>query len=77
MRALLSGWRNVITPWTFVFHKRTASFGNERTKLVQQGMNIITKRYPDYEKRVEEAFSSMKMTQLQAIVSKVVADLAA
>ncbi|UCC61295.1 MAG: glycosyltransferase family 2 protein [Dehalococcoidia bacterium] len=65
MRALNAGWRNVIAPAAFVFHRRASSFGAEKERLLAAGMKIIKKRHPDYIQRVRDAFSSMSMQNLQ------------
>lgn len=71
MRALEAGWRNVITPWSFVYHVRTASFKGEKDALVQAGVGEVTKRFPDYAARVKLAFSSAEITELRARASSV------
>ncbi|MGX9718964.1 glycoside hydrolase family 99-like domain-containing protein [Stenotrophomonas acidaminiphila] len=73
MRALSAGWRNLITPRSFVFHVRSASFGEEKAKLVQMGVNSVTRRYPDYAQRTKEAFSSPAIRTLQQAVASVTA----
>lgn len=72
MRALKNGWKNVVSPWSYVFHVRTASFGGEKEKLVRAGVDVVTRRYPDYAKRVNEAFSSVQMTALRAAATRAV-----
>src|SRR5690606_27338712 len=37
MRALRSGWRNIIDDRTYVFHERNKSFGSEKESLIKQG----------------------------------------
>lgn len=70
MRATRAGWRNVITPWAFVFHKRNASFKSEKDSLIQPGINVVTQRYPDYAQRVKDAFSSPAMLDLRTKIEK-------
>lgn len=65
MRALKSGWRNVISPHAYVFHERTASFGAEKETLIKQAVDTVTKRHPDYAERVKVAFNSPPMLQLR------------
>jgi glycosyltransferase involved in cell wall biosynthesis/GT2 family glycosyltransferase len=66
MRALNAGWENVVTSWAFVFHVRTASFKGEKDTLVKAGVDVVTKRYPDYAKQVKEAFSGLNMDVLRS-----------
>lgn len=70
MRAIAAGWRNIVTPWAFVFHKRTASFKEEKAKLVQQGVDVVTRRYPDYAKQVKAAFGSAAMANLRQAAAR-------
>jgi GT2 family glycosyltransferase len=69
MRAIKAGWRNIITPWSFVYHVRTASFKGEKEKLVQAGVDVVTRRYPEYSKMVRAAFSSDAMNDLRNAIS--------
>jgi GT2 family glycosyltransferase/glycosyltransferase involved in cell wall biosynthesis len=65
MRALKSGWRNVISPSAYVFHERTASFGAEKETLIKHAVDTVTKRHPDYADRVKDAFNSPAMLELR------------
>lgn len=75
MRALQAGWRNVITSRAFVFHVRSASFGEEKAKLVTAGVDVVTRRYPDYAQRTKEAFASSDIRALQQAVASAVATM--
>ncbi|HEY0662668.1 MAG TPA: glycoside hydrolase family 99-like domain-containing protein [Lysobacter sp.] len=76
MRAIQAGWRNLITPRAFVFHVRSASFGAEKAKLVQQGVDVVTKRYPEYAKLTRSAFASPSIQALQHAVAEAIASMA-
>jgi glycosyltransferase involved in cell wall biosynthesis/GT2 family glycosyltransferase len=65
LRAVKAGWRNVIAPAAFVFHRRKASFGAEKEQLLADGMKVIKKRYPDYTQLANYAFSCSAMKTLQ------------
>jgi hypothetical protein len=65
MRASKVGWRNLISPWSFVFHIRSASFKEEKVALVKAGVAVVTARYPDYAERVKAAFSAPEMIRLR------------
>lgn len=65
MRARNAGWKNFISPWSFVFHVRTASFKSEKTALVQAGVDVVTKRYPNYAQLVKASFASPDMAALR------------
>jgi lipopolysaccharide biosynthesis protein/GT2 family glycosyltransferase len=65
MRALEAGWVNLVSPWAFVFHAKSASFGTSRLELVNQGMDAIARKHPAYNDLVKEAFSSSSMADLR------------
>jgi len=71
MRALKAGWVNLISPWSFVYHVRTASFKGEKAALVKAGVDVVTKRYPDYAKLVKEAFAAPEMQALREATTHV------
>lgn len=50
MRALRAGYINVVDDRTYVFHKRSASFGSEKDALNESGRNVVLDRYPEYTK---------------------------
>lgn len=72
MRGFKAGWVNLISPWSFVYHIRTASFKGEKTALVKAGVDVVTKRYPDYAKLVKEAFAGPKMAALRVAAERAV-----
>ena len=61
MRAGRAGWSHVIDDATLIHHVRSASFGEERTPLMQQGRDIVDARFPDYTAKVR-AFLSDPVT---------------
>ena len=65
MRAIGVGLRNVISPYSYVFHVRSASFGAEKERLIVSAVNTVTRRYPDYARLVREAFASADMQELR------------
>ena len=75
MRAVANGWKNVIAPNSFIFHIRTASFGNEKEKLVKEGVATVIQRYPEYNQVVQKAFSSQGMKELRISIKTVVNNL--
>ncbi|WP_207870425.1 glycoside hydrolase family 99-like domain-containing protein [Pseudomonas sp. 51_B] len=67
LRANASGWKNVVSPWVFIYHVRTASFKGEKDKLVKSGVDTVIKKFPDYSERVRVAFHSDQMNKLRAM----------
>jgi GT2 family glycosyltransferase len=72
LRAIRNGWKNVISPKTFIFHIRSASFGNEKSKLIEEGLAKVLERYPSYMQNVKKTFSSNSMKNLRAHAQKAV-----
>lgn len=66
MRGLKAGWAHLISPWSFVYHVRTASFKSAKDALVKAGVDVVTARYPDYASLVKAAFAAPEMTDLRA-----------
>jgi glycosyltransferase involved in cell wall biosynthesis/GT2 family glycosyltransferase len=66
MRARSKGWRNVISPWSYVYHERTVSFGKEKDVLVKEGLARVMGRYPEYGHLAQEAFSSKEIVELRS-----------
>jgi GT2 family glycosyltransferase len=75
MRGLKVGYKNLLSPWSFVFHVRTASFKGEKAKLVAEGNAALEKLHPDYPGRVREAFSSSAIRDLHSAVQAAVREL--
>lgn len=71
MRAYKAGWLNLVSPWSFVYHIRTASFKGEKTALVKAGVDVVTKRYPDYAPLVKAAFAHPTMLALRTAAASV------
>jgi GT2 family glycosyltransferase/glycosyltransferase involved in cell wall biosynthesis len=65
MRAIDAGFKNVITPWSYVYHARTASFKGEKTKLVEEGVSQVIAKFPHYPAEVKKAFNGEKIGALR------------
>lgn len=65
-RAVAAGWRNVISPSCYVFHKRSASLAGEKAVLMERNLANLMKKYPHYSGQVREAFASKEMRSLYA-----------
>lgn len=66
MRAAAAGFRNVISPYAYVYHVRSASFGAEKEKLIKGAVETVMRRHPDYVPRVKAAFAAPEMLALRA-----------
>jgi GT2 family glycosyltransferase len=48
MRAGKRGWRHIIDDSTYIYHKRSASFGQEKNTLVEKNGKRLLELYPEY-----------------------------
>lgn len=48
MRAVAKGWVNIVDVKTFVYHKRSASFKEEKEHLIEQGVSQVKNDHPYY-----------------------------
>lgn len=71
MRGRAKGWKHVIDDATYVFHHRSASFGERRAKLVERGSEVITERYPAYSGLVAEFLRSKPLELACRLVERV------
>ncbi|RDL47460.1 N-acetylglucosaminyl-diphospho-decaprenol L-rhamnosyltransferase [Ensifer sp. M14] len=71
MRAKDAGWRNLISPRSYIFHERTVSFGAEKTKLIEHANDVLRKHHPSYFGEVKTAFSSDGMESLRKAVGRI------
>lgn len=65
MRAIEAGFKNIITPWSYVYHARTASFKGEKAKLVEDGVSKVIAKFPHYPAEVKKAFHGEKILALR------------
>ncbi len=65
MRAIEAGFKNVITPWSYVYHARTASFKGEKAKLVEDGVSKVIAKFPHYTAEVKKSFHGEKISNLR------------
>ena len=52
MRAKANGLINIICDNTYIYHKRSASFGAEKAELIQKNSQILRERYPTYKQEI-------------------------
>ena len=72
MRAVRAGWRNIVDDRTLVYHVRSASFRDEKTRLYDTGRNVVDERYPDYRGRVGVFVHSPQMNVMRYGVRKLI-----
>ena len=65
MRGLKKGFKNILSPWSYVYHKRSASFGTEKARLVKEGELSLARLHPEYGDLVRKAFSGDQIRTLR------------
>jgi len=48
VRLSKAGYKNIIDDQTYIYHKRSASFGSEKAELIEKSKAIIRELHPDY-----------------------------
>ncbi|MBO7719051.1 MAG: glycosyltransferase, partial [Methanosphaera sp.] len=66
MRLVRKGWRHVIDPSVYIYHKRSVSFSTKKDKLIEEHSQILRMKYPDYKKRVNEFISSTNFKKIRS-----------
>ncbi|RQS33980.1 glycosyltransferase [Burkholderia sp. Bp8989] len=61
MRAGRLGWRHIIDDTSYVYHVRSASFGDSKRDLMAAGRRVVDTRYPNYSTVVKECFNSQSI----------------
>ncbi|MAH26126.1 MAG: hypothetical protein CMI19_04145 [Opitutae bacterium] len=74
LRATGKGWRHIIDDSTIVYHRRTASFGEEKSKLVNEGTSVINKAYPEYKTLVRDFVNSSTLNALRYRIKRLYED---
>ncbi len=52
MRSKNAGFCNLICDDTYIYHKRSASFKKEKSKLIEHNRKILDERYPEYSEEI-------------------------
>lgn len=61
MRAISKGWKNIVDDSTYIYHVRSASFGDAKTELLKKGRAVIDQRYPNYTSAIREFLKQENM----------------
>ena len=70
MRAIQKGWCNVIDDSTYIFHKGSASFSDEKEQLIKKHRKILDMKHPTYTNRVQNFLSSKELKSITSNVAK-------
>jgi GT2 family glycosyltransferase/glycosyltransferase involved in cell wall biosynthesis len=71
MRALGTGFRNLLAPHVLVRHARGQSFGQFRDELVRAGRRIVDDRHPSYTQRIHDWMDGPEMALMRSQAEKV------
>jgi len=69
MRGLKAGWHHIVDDATYVFHTRSASFGEEKHALLEEGQRRLNELHPEYRSLVREFLGSEPLALAQARVA--------
>ncbi|WP_274654035.1 glycosyltransferase [Paenibacillus humicola] len=65
MRVKKYGMMNVIDDSTFIYHKRSVSFGDDKNELLKKNRLILDDRYPNYKSEVDAFLKANPLEHLQ------------
>jgi GT2 family glycosyltransferase len=65
MRAFRAGWSNLICDKSFVYHKRSQSFKDDKIKLMEDGAKQLRSDYPEY-KKLTARFNDVEFNLLRS-----------
>ncbi|HEV2301712.1 MAG TPA: glycosyltransferase [Stellaceae bacterium] len=69
LRARRAGFRNVLVPNLFVYHKHGGVYQQEKLALMEKSLAIVRARYPEYESEVAEFFRADPIGAVRAVVA--------
>lgn len=72
MRALKAGWINIIDDSTFIYHKRSASFSDEKNELMKNNRATLDKLHPEYTDLVSEFINSSLLRKIRDNITKAI-----
>ncbi|MGN0145266.1 MAG: glycosyltransferase [Clostridium sp.] len=64
-RALEKGYTHVLCDDTFIYHKGSASFNENKKEFIENNLKILFNRYPYYPKMVEEFIAKNPLKDIQ------------
>jgi len=69
-RAIAAGYRNLLVPNLFVYHKHGGSFTpQEKRRLMERNAAKLLKRHPEYEKQVHDFIQKDPLRPLRALLT--------
>ena len=68
MRAINKGWTNIIDDTSYIYHKGSSSFSEEKEKLIQKHLKVLDKLYPTYHRDVQKFIKSDNLKTITSTV---------
>lgn len=65
MRLVGENWLNLIDDSTFIFHKKGASFSNQRAILIKKHLKILNDMYPNYDNLIKNFLNSKEIKSIK------------
>lgn len=62
MRAMKKGWKHIIDDSSFIYHKNSASFSEDKERLIKENRKVLDRLHPDYSDHVRK-FAASKQIQ--------------
>ena len=76
MRATRAGFEHIMDDRTYVYHKRSASFGEAKSEHYARGREVLQSRYPEYSRLTSIFSSSHEILGVRWRIRKAVAQFA-
>jgi GT2 family glycosyltransferase len=69
MRGLKAGWHHIVDDATYIFHTRSASFGDEKQVLLEEAQRRLNELHPEYRGLVREFLGSESLALARSRVA--------
>jgi GT2 family glycosyltransferase len=65
LRAEQQGWKNIIDDSTFIYHERSASFGESKNELIKKNRAVLDILHPNYSAAVKKFINSTQIAHIR------------
>ena len=69
-RAVEQGWLNLVDDSTYIYHKRSASFGESKSPLIAQSRGTLKRLHPGYHQAVRDWLANDPLDPLRADIER-------
>ena len=70
MRAIKKGFIHIIDDATFVFHKRSVSFGDKKAALIKKNRQTLDKLHPEFKARVDQWLNNDELNDFREDIKR-------